>query len=779
MVLLNFGDPRRFRLLNFPVLSPQPTLGRLSIPDNMGKESVGKQNMTESHTYTLRPRNLCNSATTLAMFASAVTLFACFTPFTHAQSAPPPAQAPSGAVDIAPLPAAKPAPQPASGPAPDRSTAYYHSALAHTYEDMATNYGRQEYVTRAIEEYKLALNADPASSQLAIGLAELYARVGRVREAIQTAQDLIKKDNNNLEAHKLLGRIYLRSLGRGSDQNQSSTDPTPSAQVLDLAIAEFLKIVALEPNSLENHLLLGQLYTVKHDNAKAEAQFKAAQEIEPASEDVVLNLARLHAEAGDVRRSAELLEAVPVADRTTKEEFALGAAYEQLKEPKKAIAAYQRSVDMEPENLDAIRSLGMALLGDNQLDEAQKQFQQLVDADPEDVAALDRISEIQRRQGKYAQALVTIRKARAKDPNSLEAGYNEGLLLDVLGRYDEAIAVYEKMADLTAHANGAYTQEEKANRSIFLDRLGAVYHEQNRTPEAVGTYQKMIELGGEFAKRGYQGEVDTYRDAKQFDQATEVCRKAVAANPNDLDLKLLLAWQLADTGKLDEGLTLANSLLTGKAPDREVYLQISQIQLRLKHWKEAEDALTKAEPFSTKDEDKANLYFQKGALAEREKKYDQAEQLFHKVLDIDPNNAITLNNLGYMLVDKTSRYTDALKYIRKAVELEPMNGAYLDSLGWVYLKLGQYEPAEDNLRKAVERSSTDPTVHDHLGDLYEKTGRIRLAAAQWEISVAEFAKSASADVEPAEVAKVQKKLEGARVKLAKQESTTGTDSKPQ
>jgi tetratricopeptide (TPR) repeat protein len=64
-----------------------------------------------------------------------------------------------------------------------------------------------------------------------------------------------------------------------------------------------------------------------------------------------------------------------------------------------------------------------------------------------------------------------------------------------------------------------------------------------------------------------------------------------------------------------------------------------------------------------------------------------------------------------------------------------MNGAYLDSLGWVYFKLGQYEPAEDNLRKAVERTSTDPTVHDHLGDLYEKTGRIRLAAAQWEISL--------------------------------------------
>jgi len=524
--------------------------------------------------------------------------------------------------------------------------------------------------------------------------------------------------------------------------------------------------------------LLGQLYTVKHDSAKAEAQFKAAQAIEPASEDVILNLARLYAEGGDLKRSAELLEALPVADRTPKEEFALGAAYEQLKDIKKAIAAYQRAVDMDPENLDAERSLGKALLADNQLAESLKQFEQLIAADPEDTEALDRISEIQRREGKYSEALVTIRKAREKDPNSLEAGYNEGLLLDVLGRYDEAVAVYQKMADLTEHANGAYTQEEKANRSVFLARLGSVYHEQNKTPEAIATYQKIVDLGGEFAKQGYQGEVDTYRDAKMFDEATAVCRKAVAANPDDRDLKLLLAWQLADTGKLDEGLALANGLLTGKPGDREVYLQISQIQLRLKHWKEAEDALAKVEPFAIKKEDKANLFFQKGALAEREKKYDQAEQFFHKVLEIDPDNAITLNNLGYMLVDKTSRYQDALKYIRKAVELEPMNGAYLDSLGWTYFKLGQFELAEDNLRKAVERTSTDPTVHDHLGDLYEKTGRIRLAAAQWEISIAEFSKSASADVEAAELTKVQKKLEGARVKLAKQENHNGETKQP-
>ena len=88
--------------------------------------------------------------------------------------------------------------------------------------------------------------------------------------------------------------------------------------------------------------------------------------------------------------------------------------------------------------------------------------------------------------------------------------------------------------------------------------------------------------------------------------------------------------------------------------------------------------------------------------------------------------------------------------------------------------MGDYDLAEDNLRQAVQRDQSDPTVHMHLGDLYEKTGRIRLAAEQWELSLAEFAKSAPADIEAGDVAKVQKKLESARVKLAKEDRLRGT-----
>jgi len=59
-------------------------------------------------------------------------------------------------------------------------------------------------------------------------------------------------------------------------------------------------------------MILGQLYTVKHDHAKAEEEFKTAQAMDPDSEDVVLNLARLYAESGDIAQEAKVLETVPV-----------------------------------------------------------------------------------------------------------------------------------------------------------------------------------------------------------------------------------------------------------------------------------------------------------------------------------------------------------------------------------------------------------------------------------------------------------------------------------
>ena len=130
---------------------------------------------------------------------------------------------------------------------------------------------------------------------------------------------------------------------------------------------------------------------------------------------------------------------------------------------------------------------------------------------------------------------------------------------------------------------------------------------------------------------------------------------------------------------------------------------------------------------------------------------------------------MTLNYLGYMLADQNMKLEEALGDIKKALELDPANGAYLDSLGWAYFRLGKYELAEENLLKASQKINTDPTVHDHLGDLYQKTGRLKQAATHWERALNEWNRTIAAEVDQDNAAQVQKKLESAKVKLAKEE----------
>jgi tetratricopeptide (TPR) repeat protein len=645
---------------------------------------------------------------------------------------------------------------------PDRASSYYHYGLARLYEDMAVNAGRSDYATQAVEQYKLALDADPNSRLLQDGLADLYFKIGRIREAVTAAQDQVAKNPDDIEAHTLLGKVYLRSLG--------DMQSPQSGQMLQLAITEYEKLAQLKPNDVETHLLLGQLYGLNHDSAKAEAQFKAAQGIDANSEEVALNMARLYSEQGDAKRAAEVLNAVPVDDRSPRIEFALGASYEQLKKNKDAVAAYRRALDLEPDNLDTERGLANALLADGQLDEALKVLNGIVAAEPQDAQSQIHISEILRRQGNYEEALKTLDKAKPLAPDSLELTYNEALIYDSLGRYDDATGVLTKLVADSAHPDGKYTDGEKANRSIFLDRLAIIYREENKTAEAVATYKQLMGLGGDYVKSSYQGQIDAYRDAHQWKEATAVAAEAAKAMPNDHAIQLMYAGQLTDTGKVDEGIALANAQLAatkGTSDERDSHLALAQIYTRLKRWPEATTELNSAEALATKPDEKLYVAFLRGSLYDRQKQYDLAEAEFRKALIIDPQNATILNYLGYMFADRGVRLPEALALIRKAVELDPQNGAFLDSLGWVYYKSGQYALAEENLRKANERINTDPTVHDHLGEVYEKTGNLKMAVAQWERSMTEYAHSLPADADPGDVAKVQHKLENARVKLAK------------
>jgi tetratricopeptide (TPR) repeat protein len=650
----------------------------------------------------------------------------------------------------------------------DKSAAYYHYTLAHMYEEMVTAYGRSDLATKATEEYRLAIEADPSSEFLTSALAELYVKTGRIADAVKEAQDIIKRDPKNLEAHKLLGRIYLRSLG-------DMPGGSGSDNILKLAIDQYETIVKLDPDSVDDHLLLGRLYRLNNDLQKGEAELKTAIKLDPNSEEAVTTLAMLYTDEGDTVHALKVLSSIPDSARSAKLYAALGAAYEQRKDYKSAIDAFRHAIVLDRDNLDAIRGLAENLLNDGQLDAALEQYKVIADSNPEDAQTYVRIAEIYRRQAKYDQALENLKKAETLVPDTMDVPYSMASVYQAQGRYDDAIKLLQDLVKRTEKSEAGASQADRNNRAIFIERLGMVYREQENYTAAIDTFRKMLPLGDENARSGYQEMIDTYREAKQWPQATAVAKEAVQKMPDDRDLRMVLDAQLADTGELDKSVADIRSMLKGGPEDREVYLRLGIIYTRAKRYDEGLEALAKAEQLSTKPEDKGYVSFLRGDLYQREKMFDQAETEFKKVLattaPTDPQSAATLNYLGYMNADRGVRLEESLNYIKQALTFEPNNGAYLDSLGWAYFKLGKYDQAEENLTKAESHMGTDPTVQEHLGDLYQKMGRLKLAAAHWDRAVQEWNKTVPAEQDSEAFAKVQQKLDAAKVKLAKEDSS--------
>ena len=111
-----------------------------------------------------------------------------------------------------------------------------------------------------------------------------------------------------------------------------------------------------------------------------------------------------------------------------------------------------------------------------------------------------------------------------------------------------------------------------------------------------------------------------------------------------------------------------------------------------------------------------------------------AEQYFLSSLARDPNDAFTLNYLGYWYADTNRKLDDAITYIKRAVELRPSSGFFADSLGWVYYRLENYDEAILWLEKAIQLEPLDPVITEHLGDVYWVVGRDFEAIYKWQLA---------------------------------------------
>jgi tetratricopeptide (TPR) repeat protein len=650
----------------------------------------------------------------------------------------------------------------AAAPKVDRASAYYHYTLAHMYAELAGAYAnRGDYVNQAIDNYKQAIKADPSTPVLSEELSDLYIQSGRLREAQSDAEEVLKQNPNDLTAHRLLARIFTRLVGDGQ---QNKIDEA----MLRRAIDQYQKITAIDPKDVEAWLMLARLQKVADNSVDAEKAYQKVLAIDPVNEDALSGLALVYSDLGDNRKAAELLKSLTDKNPSARGLHALAAAYEQMREFDLAAQALQKELDLNPANEREVKgNLAQDLAFGNRYDAALKIYEQMAADDPADATAYLRMSQIYRQQRNFPKARETGDKAKTIEPNSLEVRYNEVNILEAEDKTAEATQLLKDILTSTAKRN--YNQAERAARVALLDHLATLYNSVDQTEPAVDAYRQMAEVDNMLAPRAAAEIVNAYRAGKEFPKAQQEADAAAKKWPEDRTIRKVRAILLAELGKTDEAASDLKKLLDGKN-DRDTQLALAEVYEKGRKWNDMAKSLDAAEKLSKSDEEKESVWFMRGAMYERMNKVDLAEVEFRKVLKFDPESAGAMNYIGYMLADRNMRLPEALDLITKALDKDPGNGAYLDSLGWVYYKLGRLPEAEQNLRRAVDKTPRDPTVHDHMADVLMKESKVREAVAQWQTSLKEWDTSSPSELRPEEIAQVKSKLEGAKVRLAKEGS---------
>ena len=115
------------------------------------------------------------------------------------------------------------------------------------------------------------------------------------------------------------------------------------------------------------------------------------------------------------------------------------------------------------------------------------------------------------------------------------------------------------------------------------------------------------------------------------------------------------------------------------------------------------------------------------------KEHEISDEYYEKVLEIDSNNVLVLNNYSYYLSEREENLEKAKKMSFKCNELDPNNGTYQDTYAWILYKLKEYELAKQWLLKALSNGSDkNPVVVEHYGDILYDLGSPKEALDQWK-----------------------------------------------
>jgi putative PEP-CTERM system TPR-repeat lipoprotein len=552
------------------------------------------------------------------------------------------------------------------------------------------------------EDYlRRALNAAPGLLYAERLLAATYVRMGSPARALEVLQPQLARGYRDPQLMAVAGEAYL-SVG----------DFPKAAQY-------FAQTAALDPKNAAARTRLGQVRFAEGDTEAAIRDLEAASALDPnvSSADLAL--------LSNLLRQKQFDEALAAVGRLEKKQpnnplvYNLkGIVYLSKRDLGSARASFERALQIQSDYLPAIGNLAQLDRLDKKPDVARKRYEVILEKEPKNEQALLGYAGLVQSLGGEASEIETLlKKAVTVNPQSI-------------GARIALVAFYTQKGDLKQAQFAA--QEANAalpNDARTLELLGQVQLASGDAAQAVNTFNKLV------AAR--PGSVEPLLRlaralvaAKDYDKAVEKLRAALVINPELFEASREIVVIYALTGRPEQALQEVKAIQRRQPGEARGYLLEGELLGTQQKWSDAESAIKAAQKRAPDDGTIAVALY---AATSGAGKAAAADAAADKWLHDHPKDVVLRNYLGERAVRKQD-YKSAARYYQAVVAQQPDNAMYLNNLAWVLGELGDPK-AMSHAEKALALAPENPAILDTMGTLLVKKGdvtqgleKLRLAA---------------------------------------------------
>ncbi len=257
-----------------------------------------------------------------------------------------------------------------------------------------------------------------------------------------------------------------------------------------------------------------------------------------------------------------------------------------------------------------------------------------------------------------------------------------------------------------------FDDEPQENIEATLRRLRKILHKRKKNPE-MEYYIEPNELEEVIE---YCIQLENYKEALEF------CNWLLEFSPFSTDGWQRKGYILLNLKRYEESISIFERLLSENPSDTEALLNLTLAYDKIGEFEKslkAVNILYTLEP--TED-----ILFHKGMILQSNKKYDEAINIFKRLLDSHSYAKEANEEIGYIYFMQAD-YNSSVKYYQHAVEFNPLDEDNWYALGLCYYYLGRFYKAIDCLNNCISLYEEHTLAYQFLGNSYASLGRLKQA----------------------------------------------------